>query len=275
MPLPSLRQPGPIAPDRTVSAAGRAVRLTFDLEPGRTLNDALTAPLSEYRAGALSFAGIALAPFAYVTSAPAPDASHAAWWSDTRSPRDGARLDVARATYGTRDGQPFVHIHARWTERDGVRGGHILPLDTTVAAGGTVHALCVEDATIAVVQDDETNFTLFEPAPRPPAPGAGAVAARIRPNEDIHAALAGLCAQCGFARARVHGIGSLISPRFADGRAIQDYATEFLFTDAVATPDGATLDVIVADMGGIPHEGRLAPGENAVCITVEVSLEAI
>lgn len=249
------------------------MRLSYDLEPGRTLNGALTAPLAKYRAGALSFTGSALAPFAYVTSAPAPDPSHAAWWSDTRSPRDGARIDVARATYGTRDGQPFVHIHARWTERDGLRGGHILPLDTTVAAGGTIHALCVENASIAVVQDDETNFTLFEPAPRPSAPGAGAVAARIRPNEDIHAALARLCAQHGIARVR--GIGSLISPRFADGRAIPDYATEFLFTDALAAPDRATLDVIVADMRGIPHEGRLAPGENAVCITVEVSLEAI
>jgi predicted DNA-binding protein with PD1-like motif len=275
MARPYLRQPGPIAADRAVSAAGRAVRLTYELEPGRTLNDALTGPLAGYHAGALSFSGVALAPFAYVTSAPSSDDAHAAWWSETNRPRDGARLDVARATYGSRDGQAFVHIHARWTDNDGVRGGHIMPLETTVASAGTVHAFLVENAAISVVPDAETNFTIFEPAPVPPTPGAGAVAARIRPNEDIHAALAALCAQHGMQRARVHGIGSLVSPRFADGRAIADYATEFLFTDAVVTPDGARLDVIVADMAGIPHEGRLAQGENAVCITVEVSLEAI
>jgi predicted DNA-binding protein with PD1-like motif len=269
-----LRQPGPVAAERIASAAGRVVSFSYDLEPGRTLNDALTGPLAGFRAGTLTFSGGVLAPFAYVTSAPAPDDTHAAWYSDTHERPEGARIDRACATYGLRDGTPFVHVHARWTERGGVRGGHILPLDTAVAEPARVQALCVEGATTAVMQDEETNFPLFEPQPRAPAANASAVIARIRPNEDFHAALARICARHGICRARVHGIGSLIRPRFADGRTLPDFATEILLTGGTATAAGATLDAIVADMMGVPHEGRLAPGENAVCITCEVTLEA-
>ena len=44
------------------------------------------------------------------------------------------RLKIGAMTFGQRDGAPFFHCHALWTEADGrAGGGHILPEETLVA----------------------------------------------------------------------------------------------------------------------------------------------
>jgi predicted DNA-binding protein with PD1-like motif len=288
-----LRQPGPAPAERIDSLAGAGVVLDYTLEPGRDLIAALTAPLiaAGLSCAAISFEGAALAPFRYVLPGPPRDPAHVAWFSDPHTPGgDPSRpslVERANATFGWRDGAPFVHCHGVWTEPDGARrGGHMLPEQTVLAAPARARAWGMASVAIAVDPDPETNFPLFHPVAASSAtPLADApvrlVAARIRPNEDIGAALVALCVRHGLAAARVRGsLGSLIGAAFADGRAVPDPATEVLVRDGLIAPgpDGAlaaTLDLVVVDAAGRPHAGRLAPGENPVCITFEAMLEGL
>jgi len=274
-----LRQPGPAPAERIESVAGHGAVLDFVLERGLSLNDALTRPLiaAGMPSGTLVFADAVLAPFSYVLPGLSPDTTHAAYFSAPHSPGE-ARVEIANATVGHRDGAPFVHCHAAWIEPDGTRrGGHVLPHETIVAAGAPVRAWALADVVIAAEPDPETNFTLFRPLPTGAAgDGTPMVAARIRPNEEIGAAVHVLCARHGFSGAVVRGgIGSLLSARFADGRVVADHATEVLVRRGSVTNRGdPMLQMLVIDMQGSVHEGALQPGENPVCITFELVIEA-
>jgi predicted DNA-binding protein with PD1-like motif len=274
-----LLQPGPVSDQRIESFDARGQRIDFGLEAGLTLNEALTRPLlaAGLACATLRFAGVRLDPFAYVTPHPSPDAAHVAYFSPTRRPAGGAVVEVANATFGWRDGAPFVHCHGAWTQADGVRkGGHMLPLETIVAQGGAVNAWGTADVTIAAEPDAETNFPLFRPLRRGGvAAGRGMVVARVRPNQDIMVALEDVCRRHGLSRATVRGsLGSLIGARFTDGRQVDDIATEVMVLQGDVAPDGARLEMLVVDMLGEVHRGWLTRGENPVCITFELMLEA-
>jgi predicted DNA-binding protein with PD1-like motif len=279
----ALPQPGPQSAERIESVAVQGRRLEYELREGVSLNEALTAPLlaAGLSCAAISFRGVRLAPFSYVVPHPSPDAAHVAWFSPTRTPPDGAELEVANATFGWREGAPFVHVHGAWTGAPGIAaGGHALPHDTVVARGGTAVAWGTPQARIAVEQDAETNFPLFRPRGVPAAvsgaEGARLVVARLRPNQDLGPALAALCRRHGIARAALRGsLGSLIGARFADGGAVDDIATEVMALDGEATPDGARIEMLVVDMRGAVHRGRLAETGNPVCITFEAMLEEL
>ena len=289
-----LVQPGPVPSARCESLGGAGVVLDYTLEPGCDLIAALTGPLiaAGLACAAIRFGGALLSPFRYVLPGPARDGAHVAWFSDPHTPAgDPARPSLvlgANATFGWRAGAPFVHCHGVWTEPDGRRrGGHMLPEQTVLAAPARARAWGMAGVAITVDPDPETNFPLFHPVPavRPAAlPAAGRptrlIAARVRPNEEIGAALVGLARAHGFAAARVcASLGSLIGARFSDGREVADPATEVLVRDGRIAPgaDGALaarLDLAVVDAAGRVHTGRLAPGANAVCITFEAMLEA-
>lgn len=273
-----LAQPGPAPPERVDSLPARVREVALRLDPGASFLEAVAAAV--HRAGAtaatLELEGGGFGPFAYVLPAPAPDATHVAWYSATLAPAGGARLERAAVTFGTRDGQPWLHCHAVWQEAAGRRAGHILPEETRVAAPIAARAWLLSGAGFATGPDPETNFTLFQPAPLAgPAVGARAAVIRVRPNEDLVAAVEAACRRHGFVRAVLRGgVGSLVSPRFTDGRAVPDHATEILLTTGEVAPGGGTrIAVALADMRGAVHEGVLAPGCNAVCITAELVLE--
>jgi predicted DNA-binding protein with PD1-like motif len=276
----SLRQPGPASADRIESFDAQSRRLDYALEPGLTLNEALTRPLlaAGMACGTLRFSDARLDPFAYVTPHPSPDAAHVAYFSPTRRPSGGASVEVANATFGWRDGAPFVHCHAAWTEADGARkGGHILPLETIVASGAAVTAWATADVTIEAEADPETNFPLFRPLRRGGvSAGRGTVIARVRPNEDIVSAVEAVCRRHGLSQAAVRGsLGSLIGARFEHGERVADIATEVLVLQGDVTPQGARLEMLVVDMAGDVHRGWLKRGDNPVCITFELVLEAL
>lgn len=284
-PARRLVQPGPIAPIRFDSATGRGRRLAFMTETGASLLESLTAPLLArgWEGGALELSGGAFSPFAYVRPAHSPDGRHVAYYSETFRPEGETRLERATATFGFREGLPFVHVHGVWIEPGGARrGGHVLPHEAMVRAPIEVAAWGSPGVGIAARDDPETGFTLFHPHARESAgsgDGQRLVVARIRPNEDACLAVEAVCRAHGLRRARVRGsVGSLVGAIFADGSGTPDIATEALVVEGWVAPDPAGepeafLRVALADMSARIHEGVLVRGANPVCITFELTLE--
>jgi predicted DNA-binding protein with PD1-like motif len=277
MTQPRLAQPGPALQPREESLAARITPLAFTLEPGLSLLEAVARPLhaAGFASAAIELEGGSFGPFAYVLPAHAPDAVHAAWYSPTHAPAEGARLERGNVTFGRRDGGAWLHCHAIWQEASGRRAGHVLPEETIVAAPIAARAWGLAGAGFAVGPDAETNFSLFQPAPIPgPTGGNRALVLRVRPNEDLVEALEAACRAHGFARAVLRGgVGSLVSPRFAEGTGTDDIATELLVTAGGVTEAGGAVAVALADMRGLVHAGRVVRGANAVCITCELVLE--
>ncbi len=274
-----LVQPGPVHPERIESLAGHSRRLEFSLQPGLTLNDALTRPLihAGMRSAALVFQGGALGPFSYVMPGPPTDAAHVAYFSAPRSPPGEAVVEIANATFGWRDGKPFVHCHGAWIEQaTHRRGGHMLPHETIVAPATTVHAWALPDIAFEVDADPESNFSLFHPVAAGTATQGGrTIVARIRPNQDITMAIEAIARHHHISAAVLRGsLGSLIGARFEDGGHVEDRATEVLVRSGHVHDGAAVLDMLVVDMAGLVHEGRLIRGDNPVCITFELVLEA-
>jgi predicted DNA-binding protein with PD1-like motif len=281
----SVAQPGPPAPERIqwVEARGRA--FSFTCEAGVSLLEAARRGFAAagFAGGVLRWTGGALGPFAYVMPALARTSEHAAFYSDTFRPAGVTRLKLAAMTFGRRDGAPFFHCHALWTEADGrLNGGHILPEETVVAEAFTVEAYGIDGAVFVAEPDPETNFKLFGPVASPVSDvetTSRAFALRMRPNQDFAAALEAFCRQHGIFRAKLHGgVGSTIGARFTDGQSVLPFATELAVRSGFVAPDTdhileAELDIAIVDYLGGLAEGRLARGANPVLMTMELVLE--
>jgi predicted DNA-binding protein with PD1-like motif len=201
---------------------------------------------------------------------PADDESHVAYFSAPRAPDGITRIERANVTFGWANGKPFIHCHAVWVEHDGRRrGGHIIPGETVVAEAGEAAAWGFRGIRIEATPDPETNFTLFQPS----GGEAGRdMVVRVKPNEDILSALESI----GLKNAVVRGsLGSLIGASFADGGRVGDHATEVLVREGWVRDGVAALDLLVVDMRGEVHAGWLQRGENPVCITFDLFLEAV
>lgn len=279
-----IEQPGPEAPDRIESAVGRLVVMDFTLEPGLTLNAAITRPLVAAGLGSaqVELSGGALGPFTYVMPAVAPDDSHAAWYSNAFTPAGETLFERGNATFGRRDGAPFIHCHAFWQEADGRHGGgHILPHETVVAAPIRARAYGTAEVETTADYDPETNFTIFFPhaIAAPQGEGPRIAFARVRPNIDLFHAVEEICRHHGFAAGRLRGgVGSIIGARFVDGTMVGDYATEVFVTSGPVAPDAsgtlvADISLALVSMGGVMAEGRLVRGDNPVLITFELAVE--
>lgn len=277
-----IEQPGPPHPERIqwVEARGRA--FTFTLEVGLPLLEAVRRGFARegFAGGVVNWRGGTLGPFAYVMPALSKTGENAAFYSDTFRPEGPVTLATAAMTFGERDGAPFFHCHALWTEADGrVTGGHILPDETMVAEPFAVEAYGVDGALFRAEPDPETRFKLFGPVPVPVAGAAApdrAFALRLRPNQDFAGVLEGFCREHGIARARLRGgVGSIIGARFADGRAMEPFATELAVREGLVAPDAADLDIVLVDYQGGLGEGRLARDDNPVLMTMELVLQAL
>jgi predicted DNA-binding protein with PD1-like motif len=282
-----VEQPGPPVPERIqwVEARGRA--FAFTLQAGVPLLEAARRGFAEagFAGGTLNIKGGALGPFAYVMPALSRTGENAAFYSDIFRPQGITRLKMAAMTLGQRDGAPFFHCHALWTEADGrVNGGHILPEETTIAEPFEAEAFGIDGAMFLAEPDPETNFKLFGPvaiAATGAKPAGRAFALRLRPNQDFAGALEGFCRQHGIFHARIHGgVGSTIGARFADGSSVVPFATELLIRAGHIAPGvngslEAELDVALVDYLGGLAEGRLLRGDNPVLMTMELVLEVL
>jgi predicted DNA-binding protein with PD1-like motif len=280
-------QPGPAAPERIqwVEARGRA--FSFTLEAGLPLLEAACRGFAAegFAGGTLNIGGGALGPFAYVMPALSKTGENAAFYSDAFRPAGVTRLKVGAMTLGERDGAPFFHCHALWTEADGrAGGGHIMPEDTVVAEPFAVEAFGIDGAAFTAEPDAETNFKLFGPVPSAAAGGettSRAFALRLRPNQDFAGALEAFFRERGIACARLHGgVGSIIGAHFADGRIVEPFATEMAVKSGMIALGAsgtleAELDVALVDYTGGLAEGRLKRGDNPVLMTMELVLEAL
>jgi predicted DNA-binding protein with PD1-like motif len=277
-----LQQPGPAAAERFESFEGVGRKVDFALEPGLSLNEAIACQLrgTNIKAAALVLEGGAFAPFHYLMPALSTDDYHAAWYSKTFSPTGETQLVNGNATFGERDGAPFIHCHAIWIEHDGKRrAGHILPHETIISQPIRATAWGVEEVRMVSELDGETAFTLFHPVPAEPVTGSQGtrtVIARVGPNEDIIEALETICRKHGFAEATLRGgIGSLIGARYVDGATVDDIATEVFVTNGFvsAHSTGTHMKIAMVDTKGNITGGSLQRGHNPVCITFELCLE--
>jgi len=282
----SIVQPGSPIPERIqwIEARGRTFSAT--LAAGLPLLEAARRAFAAegFAGGVLNFRGGALGPFAYVMPALSSTGDNAAFYSDTFRPEGVTRLKIGAMTLGRRDGAPFFHCHALWTEAGGrSNGGHILPEETIIAEPFAVDAFGLDGAVFTAEPDPETRFKLFGPVPS--ASGvttrSRAFALRLRPNQDFAGALEAFCRAHGIFRARLHGgVGSTIGARFTDGRSVIPFATELAVSSGfVASGAGGTLeaalDVALVDYLGGLAEGRLARGDNPVLMTMELVLEVL
>jgi len=274
-----LVQPGPVSAERIEALRGRCARLDFRVEPGMSLADAISRPLIEagVRAATLRFAGAELEPFRYVMPGPADGPAHVAYFSAVQAPDGPVRVEIGNVTFGYADGERVVHCHAVWQEREaGRRGGHILLDESIVVTPGAVVAWTFVDIDYRAGLDVETNFLLLRPERVDGGDQGHAVVARIRPNEDVCMAVETIARRYGMRDAVVRGsLGSLIGARFTDGCSVVGPATEVLVRNGVVRDGVAAIDMVVVDMQGRLHEGRLVRGENPVCITFDLVLEEV
>jgi predicted DNA-binding protein with PD1-like motif len=283
-----IEQPGPVATERLIAVASRGQAITLTLEAGKRLVDAVNASFSAhgYACGSVDISGLALGPFAYVMPALSKTGDNAAFYSDTFRPVGIVRIKHGAMTFGRRDGAPFFHAHALWSEAEAkFSGGHIMPNETVVAESIAVPAFGLADAMFEGNHDPETNFKLFGPVSNMTAAAEQnrdrAYALRLRPNQDFTAAIEGFCLSRGIVHARIHGgVGSTIGAAFADGRVVENFATEVYIHRGVIAPgaDGqpnALLDIGLVDYTGATAEGRLARGQNPVLMTLELIIEPV
>ena len=271
----SVRHPGPMAAERVRVARSRAEPLSLRLAPGVPLDEAVAAAFARagHEGGYLLISDAPVERLAYVIPAASPDEAHAAWYSAPRHLGGPGLIAEAGVVVGRHDGAPFLHCHGLWRAegREPVMG-HLLACGTRLSRAVTAAAWAFPDARFERLPDAETNFDLFTPRQTSAAPGAAALLMRVAPNEDLGDALARACREHGVERARVHGIGSIVGARFADGTELRSFATELLIRDGrvnLRADPPCRLDIAIVGMDGAHHEGRLASG-CPVCVTAEI-----
>jgi predicted DNA-binding protein with PD1-like motif len=283
----SIIQSGPPALGRIQWVAARGRAFSFTVQSGLPLLEAARRGFvtEGFSGGTLNIRGGALGPFAYVMPALSKTGENAAFYSDIFRPAGVTWLKIGAMTLGQRDGAPFFHCHALWTEADGrLGGGHILPEETIVAEPFEVDAFGLDGAVFTAEPDPETNFKLFGPVARAPKSAKTtrrAFALRLRPNQDFAGALETFCGERGIVGAKLHGgVGSIVGARFADGRMVEPFATEMAVRSGTVAPGAggaleAELDVALVDYTGGLAEGRLTRGDNPVLMTMELVLEVL
>lgn len=260
------------------------VPIEMTLPAGVRLLDALAALLhnGEIESACLTLRGGAFSPFSYVIPALSPDVSHVAFYSQTYRPSGQTILEIASLTLGFRDGIPFFHCHAAWTEASGRPGcGHVIPQDTIISAPIHVKGAGVVGARFDVHADPETGFSLFMPFPTGTdisSQRRRGVALRLAPNQDLIETLETVGSLAGFDRAIVHGgVGSLIGARFESTKSIEGFATEMLVRSSsircLAKTLPSILDIALVDLDGAIGGGHLLTHDNPVLMTFEGLLE--
>ncbi|MDX1822201.1 MAG: hypothetical protein R3197_14990 [Paracoccaceae bacterium] len=273
-----ITHPGPPAATRCTALPCKAVPLRLTLRAGQSVSQAVTAGFADagFAFGYLRLDGAIFAPLTFVTPAPAPDDSHAAWYSATYRAPAPARAISAGVHLGQRDGQPFLHCHGQWNAgADVPDGGHMLCDDSILAQDVEAEGWGLTGAGLVSRHDPETNFTLFHPEATPLPDRTNAFLVTLRPNQDLATALLDICQEHGLATARLEGIGSLVGTCFANGRIIDSPATEVLIRTGALHGGVCQLDMTSIGFDGHAQSGPLSEDAHAICVTAEILILAL
>lgn len=287
-----IQHPGPAAPDRLQIQSGSLNRIEVELAPGMPIVESIGQVLDPMGIGAaaLHFEDLAFAPMRYVKPTYSDTPDRVAFYSSTHAPEGVQNIDLATATYGTKDGAPFIHCHAIWKKADGqIEGGHILPYEARLAGPTRMVAYATSDAAMTVVPDEETNFSLFSALQMPgktitiPSHDQDGmlIVARIRPNQDLVSAIETICRHCGISKARViSGIGSTVGAAMEGKDLIRKIPTELLVASGTVDVDAngtsrIDMDTYLIDADGHVHRGTMIRNANPVLICFELFLEVM
>lgn len=277
----SIVHPGPETPERFRVVGCHVHPVTLTVGPGVSVNEAIAGAFAQhgFEGGYVRLVNVVMKRLDFVMPAASPDESHAAWYSATHSMPGGTIVEAA-LHMGRREGQPFLHCHGSWRSVDGTPGmGHLLPFEAEFAQETQLEALALDGAILDVQKDDETNFPLFCPVPRPRCrdeAGLKALLCTVRPNTDLCTALETISAGFGLHQGHIYGIGSLVGADYEDGITVTGYASEiFIRHGSIGSgEDGpqASLDIAMIDLDGRVSGGVLVRGKNPVCVTFELLL---
>ncbi len=280
------QQPGPVHPERIQSFGGPARILEIALEPGLPLINAVSKHLvdANIQGAGIVFKDLCLRPMHYVKPTYSRTPEHVAFYSDTHISSEEVDIPYATATYGKRDGVPFMHCHALWEDNGQTRGGHVLAPDSIVSHPSSAMVYCTDCVSLDSAFDKETNFTLFQPACES-AIECGVqeeecVVATIRPNVDLIGGIETICEKHRIAHAKIRsGIGSTVGAHFEDGRYVRAIPTELvaLQGDVSIGAQGeycVDIEFALIDAHGDIHKGRLAKRLNPVLICFELIITA-
>jgi len=259
------------------------------LAPGQTLLKSVATAMRDVggSSAVMRLSGGALDCFAYCMPALSKTSEHAVYFSETYRVEGVVLLEAATVTYGVREGQPWLHCHAVWTEPGGRRhSGHLLPDQVQVASEILATGSAIQGAAFVVTPDTETNFSLFMPQSTSsasvsaqgnvPAAFGTAYVVRLAPNVDVCLALERFCREHGITAAAIEGgVGSTVGAVFDDGRVVEPFVTELLIRQGEIRlgDDGeprARIDITMVDYLGGVSEGVLARGHNPVLVTFEL-----
>jgi predicted DNA-binding protein with PD1-like motif len=277
-----IKQPGPLRALRIDSFEGRRITIEIDLKVGISLLDAIAGPLAEANvSGAgMQFKDLYLEPTSYLMPTFSKSEEHVAYYSDTYKCNDEVKIDYANATFGFKDGSPFIHCHALWEEDGKSCGGHVLSPDSIVSRPSKVLVYCTTSIGMESLFDPETNFTIFTPIQHELVEGLEShekcIMATVRPNEDFIKSIEDLCKRHKLKEAVIRsGIGSTVGANFEDGRFVEDIPTELVILSGRVSTDEegrchADVDIALIDAQGSIHKGRLERGFNPVLICFEL-----
>lgn len=254
------------------------MRMTFQSD--RSVLEAVDEALKEkgYESAVIQIRGGAFNPLVYVIPALSEGRAQAAWYSDTRRPTGRAAIEELCLTFGRRDGEPFLHCHGIWHHADGFRAaGHLMPHEARFAEPVEADVWAISGAVFDQLEDEETLFKLFTPIaimPKPSTRSRRAVLCRIKPNEEINAAILRIVREQGIENATLHGVGSLVGCDFVDGSHMSSIASELYIKSGKVWKQNGTLrsrlDIAIVDIDGQIFEGEITRSRNNVCVTFEL-----
>lgn len=273
--------PGPVASQRIEWAPSRLIAPKGRIDgDGRSLLDVIAgfAHVHGVASGTGRISDCALSATRFTTGGPARDGK-AANYTFIRDLGAG-HLPWGTFSFGRAlDGAPFVHCHAM-VEAGGIAqpaGGHLFPADCITEGGVTIELGGLPDIDLVQQPDAETLHSVFEIEADGRDTGAKALFIRVRPNQDITMAVETACRAAGIVDADIApSLGSLNIPVLAGPngghRAVPSVGMEVLTFAGSVRGGVAALDVVAVDEAGMPHEGTLARGLAAVCVTAEIAL---
>lgn len=275
-------QPGPDGAPYSLARTG-VVDLDFEIPAGCSLHDGIDRELKKrgLSGGYFRIVDAPMSGMRYVIPGLSPDDKHVAWYSDTYvAPMPGFIQD-AGINCGALGDAAFFHCHGIMRGPDGTTTmGHLFPETCLFSKPTYITGIGFPEARFNRVGDPQTGFDLFVAEQTRTAPeNPDALLLRLTPNIDFNQTLIDVCREAGWTMADVFCVGSIIGARFADGRLMESFATEFFVTDGkidlTGSTDEARTEIAIVGLDGTYLQGLLTNTGNPVLITCEVVLRRI